>query len=93
MSFHEAYRPAIRCGLGWALVLALVCSMILDGGASTSLYLCALGGYLSTILLVMLRRPANPSPLDLVVVGWMLPATFFPLLFLLPLIAQAASNR
>jgi hypothetical protein len=64
--FSERYRPAIRCGIIWAFVLALWCSMVLDMGESLHSLLYALGGYLGLVLIVMLRRPKTPIAFDLI---------------------------
>ena len=87
-TFTESYRSPIRCGVVWALVLTLWCSMVLDMGESAFTFLYSLGGYLVLIVLVMLRRPSSPTSLDLVLVGWSLPIIFFAGLFLYPLILR-----
>jgi hypothetical protein len=84
-TFTESYRSSVRCAVVWALVLTLWCGLVLDMGESAFTLLYSLGGYLALILLVMVRRPSSPTPLDLVLVGWSLPIIFFAGLFLYPL--------
>jgi len=53
-------------------------------GESFQAFISSLGVFVVLLLLIILRRPAAPSKLDLLLVGWGLPILFFGLLFLLP---------
>jgi asparagine N-glycosylation enzyme membrane subunit Stt3 len=59
-------------------------SLVLDMGESLQAFLCSLGIFIVLLLLIILRRPAEPSKLDLLLVGWGLPILFFALLFAFP---------
>src|SRR5438105_4390562 len=83
-TFSDRYRSSIRCAVIWLGVLALWCGTVLDMGESFQAFLYALGVYLVLIVLILLRRPATPSKLDLLLVGWALPILFFTLLLLFP---------
>lgn len=85
-AFSESYRSPIRCGVIWAFVLAIWCSLVLDMGESLHTFLYSIGGDAVLLLLIMLRRPATPTALDLFLVGWALPLIFFAGFFLLPLV-------
>ena len=86
MTFSDRYRSPTRCAVIWLGVLALWCGTVLDMGESFQAFLYALGVYVVLLLLIMLRRPAKPSKLDLLLVGWALPILFFTLLLLFPLV-------
>ena len=85
-TFSAGYRSAIRCAVIWLAVLVLWCGTVLDMGESFQAFLYALGVYAVLVLLIMVRRPATPSKLDLLLVGWALPILFFGLLLLFPFV-------
>jgi len=55
-------------------------------GESLQVFLYSLGVFVALLLLITLRRPATPSKLDLLLVGWGLPILFFSLLLIFPLV-------
>ena len=57
--------------------LSLWCGLVMDMGESALTLLFSFGVYVVLLLLVMLRRPATPTKLDLLLVGWALPILFF----------------
>ena len=77
VTFSEKYRRPIRCAVAWMLFLALWCALVMDMGESALTLLFSVGVYVVLLLLVMLRRPAAPTKLDLLLVGWALPILFF----------------
>ena len=77
VTFSEKYRRPIRCAVAWMFFLSLWCGLVMDMGESALTLLFSFGVYVVLLLLVMLRRPATPTKLDLLLVGWALPILFF----------------
>jgi len=86
MTFSHGYLSPIRCAVICLVCLSLWCAFVLDMGESFQAFLHSLAAYVALLLLIMLRRPASPSKLDLLLVGWALPLLFFTLLLLFPLV-------
>jgi len=86
MTFSPKYRPSITYAVIWILLLSLWCALVLDMGESLQVFLYSLGVFVALLLLITLRRPATPSKLDLLLVGWGLPILFFSLLLIFPLV-------
>lgn len=70
------YRAPIRRGVIRALGLGLVGSVVIDQGVWIPSLLAALAAYTVMLLLIILRRPQNPTKLDCTLI-----ATGVPLLF------------
>jgi hypothetical protein len=55
-------------------------------GESSQAFRYALGIYAVLLMVIILRRPAMPSKLDLFLVAWGLPMLFFAVLLVFPLV-------
>jgi hypothetical protein len=88
VKFSEKYRRSIRCAVAWMLFLALWCVMVMDMGESLMTLLYSLGAYVPLLLFIMLRRPATPTKLDLLLIGSALPILFFAGLVIYPLVSH-----
>ena len=86
MTFSDRYKPSVRFAFVWVALLTLWCGFVLDMGESLSVFLCSLGAYTVLLTIVSLRRPAEPTKLDLLIIKWGLPILFFSGLFFYPLI-------
>ncbi len=75
-AFSERYRAPIRQGVVWALGLGLISLLVIDTGEWLTSLLAALAVYSAMLLLIVLRRPQNPTKLDCTLI-----ATGVPLLF------------
>ncbi len=76
----EAYRSPLRDSLILEAFFIFVCSLALDGGVMLRYSLFALAPTWLLILLIVVRRPAEPTPLDLKVVRF----TYLAMWVLLP---------
>ncbi len=85
-TFNDGYLSSIFCAVLWFVVLVFFCGGVMDTGATREVFLYSLSVYAMLVLLIMVRRPATPSKLDLILVGWALPVLFFALLLLLPFV-------
>jgi hypothetical protein len=66
----ELYRPAIRGnGLVHGLCI-LLNSFCLDGGFLLRLTVLAAAAHWTLFLLIIMRRPTSPTPLDLRILHW-----------------------
>lgn len=65
-----AYRNAIRAAVLLQLVLAVLMTLILDGGYTARIGGYVMGGFWIGVAMIMLRRPRAPTPLDLFYVRW-----------------------
>ena len=63
-----AYRSAVKDAILIQVVLTLFLLTILDGGTLAKAGACAMVGFWVGVAIVMLRRPLNPSKLDLLYV-------------------------
>lgn len=66
--FSDRYRSPIRDSLCLQVFFIFVSSLVLDGGGILRYSIFALVPTWTLILLIVLRRPAEPTPLDLKVV-------------------------
>ena len=85
--FSDRYRSPIRDSLCLQVFFLIFSSLVLDGGMMLRYSLFALAPAWALILLVILRRPAEPTPLDLKVVRFSYLAVWILLLVLSPLLA------
>jgi hypothetical protein len=65
VTFSKSYRPALRDAVFLQAFLALIASLILDGGVLTGLLLVASIAFWIGVVLVVFRRPLSPSRFDL----------------------------
>lgn len=86
--FSSDYHSPLQCAVAWLILLTIWCSIALDMGESLGAFLCALGGYIALVLFAILRRPRNPTKVDLFLVGWALPIIFFAGLSLFPVFSR-----
>ena len=86
MTFTDRYRPPIRYGVGWVVVLGVFASLVLDYGDVLEMYAFSVTAYLGLLLLVLLRRPLAPAPADLLALKWGMPCLFVVSLALCPYI-------
>lgn len=68
LTLADSYRPAMFTAVGIQLVCGVLSAMLLDGGNAAAMCLATLIGFWVGVLLLMLRRPRNPSRTDLRVV-------------------------
>ena len=86
IAFSERYHSPIWWAFVWFILLSLWCAMVTDMGESSQVFGYTIVTYAVLILLIMIRRPATPTRLDLLLVGFGLPVLFFlGLLFIYPL--------
>jgi hypothetical protein len=67
------YRPAIWIALAIQIPLTLLLSLMLDGGRVAKIGGAALIAFWIGTTLIILRRPKNPRPLDLLFIRWSYP--------------------
>lgn len=80
--FSPRSREAILFGFITLMLMALPCSMALDGGGLLVLCEYTTITYAALIWLILLRRPATPTDGDLKVLQWApLPLFFFGSIF------------
>jgi hypothetical protein len=65
-----AYRDAIKVAILLQVPLAVLLTLILDGGYSAGVGGCVMLGFWIGVGVVVFRRPRNPTPLDLFYVRW-----------------------
>jgi hypothetical protein len=70
LPLSPAYRQAIKLALLLQLFATLVLLTLLDGGTLAKVGGAAMIGFWTGVAFIMLRRPRNPSPLDLLYVRW-----------------------
>jgi hypothetical protein len=71
--FSQYTWPAIKCGLLVDVVFSVLMALMLDGGRSARYCLVALIGHWLLIVLIVARRPASPTRIDLFCIRWGLP--------------------
>jgi hypothetical protein len=59
-------------------LLGLLSALATDMGTTFHTFIYSVGGYVALLLLIILRRPANPTNVDLVLVAWALRSFFSP---------------
>ena len=69
-STSGTYRAALHCALNWTIALTGLTCLVLDFGQTFSLSLVAILIFWCTVLVIRLRRPQNPTRLDLMVISW-----------------------
>lgn len=66
--YSPAFNSALLSGLKIQAVLFVLTLLMLDGGRMHRAYLVALLCQLATVVLVLVRRPLNPTKVDLAIV-------------------------
>ena len=74
ITFSERYRPAIWTALASTLLLAIIGGPPMDMGGPAPL-LASITVFWGTVVVIMCRRPQNPTSLDLALIRW----AFLPL--------------
>jgi hypothetical protein len=75
LPLSDAYRSAIRTSIILQLPLVLLMLILLDGGFLAKIGGYSMAGFWIGVGLVMLRRPRNPTRMDLLYVRWGYPVT------------------
>lgn len=65
-----AYRDSVKLALTLQVPATLLLSLVLDDGTMARVGACVLAGFWIGAAVVMLRRPQDPRPLDLLYVKW-----------------------
>jgi hypothetical protein len=84
-----AYRGAVKVALALQVPIAILLLLMLDGGFSARIGGCVMAGFWIGAAVIMVRRPKEPKPLDLLYVKW----GYAPLLLLGLAIAGAIVAR
>jgi ABC-type transport system involved in cytochrome c biogenesis permease subunit len=61
----KSYKPAVFCGFALQIFLLLFSSLILDGGAFLRITCVSALAFWTSVVLIVLRNPENPSKTDL----------------------------
>ncbi len=69
-SLADSYRIAVRLALAWSVIIAAVSAMLLDGGKAGRLTVAGLLLFWLCALVIICRRPRNPTRFDLHFIGW-----------------------
>jgi hypothetical protein len=77
--FSEDYGPAIRSCLIWQVAIGVLAGLMLDQGQTARAYGVALLCHWAINLIILHRRPRNPSRLDLAIIRY----SILPLLVLI----------
>ena len=75
--FSDRYKPALYAGFSWMLGSVVFSSLALDRGQASTVCLCSLLVDGALLLMILLRRPEQPTSTDLLLLKWS-----FPLLYL-----------
>ncbi len=67
-SVSDSYLATLKTSAIWQLVLLTLGALMLDGGGALHLVVVGLAGYWPIVLIIVLRRPANPTKFDLLVI-------------------------
>ena len=78
------YRSPVRNSVCFQIPILLLGVLCLDGGELFSRCLVAFAAFWSGTILILFRRPRNPTKLDLEVIRFGYPALFLLSLFLVP---------
>src|SRR4051794_2439961 len=70
LPLSPAYRQAVKVAIVLQILVTLILLRILDGGMLARVGGGAMVGFWIGVAVVMLRRPLNPSRLDLLYVRW-----------------------
>lgn len=69
-NLHPAWRATLWTAVAFSVVMAILSLLALDFGQSARLSGVGLAAFWSATLLVLWRRPGNPSRWDLVLIRW-----------------------
>jgi hypothetical protein len=72
------YWTAIQVSLAFQIFLCIFAVLVADFGQIAYLWLITMAAFWGGVIMIMARRPANPTKLDLFLIRWA-----FPFLFLL----------
>jgi len=70
LPLSPAYRGAVKVAIVLQVVVALFLLLLLDGGTLARVGGVAMIGFWIGVAVVMIRRPREPSTLDLLYVRW-----------------------
>jgi hypothetical protein len=86
--YSPAFNQAMLNGLMIQGALGVPVALILDGGPMLRVFLVAMLGQWSTALIILLRRPTNPTRLDLAMVRYGILPLFIVVLCFGPLLLR-----
>jgi hypothetical protein len=70
LPLSPAYRAAVRVALALQVPATVLLALVLDGGSLAKVGGAAMAGFWVGAAIVMMRRPREPSALDLWYVRW-----------------------
>jgi len=68
--FSPAYSGSLILVFVEQSLLAALAAMVFDGGLLGNILACSLGGFWGAFLMIIARRPKNPTKLDIFLVRW-----------------------
>jgi hypothetical protein len=68
--FSPAYRKASALVVVQQVLLGLIAGMMLDGGALGSIFLYSLVAFWVVFVIIVVRRPRNPTKTDIFLIKW-----------------------
>lgn len=73
-SISDAYRGPIWAAIVWTIVMMMLSCMVMDEGDVARISVSALLAFWITVVICLVRRPQNPTRLDvwLITWGWLL---------------------
>jgi hypothetical protein len=69
-TISESYRSALWRALSFSVIIGVLSALVLDWGQTAILTAVGLMVFWGSILVVIWRRPQNPTPLDLLYFRW-----------------------
>jgi hypothetical protein len=66
VTFSTEYSSALKVAICWQFLIAFVASTLLDGGETWRVSMIASAAFWVVAVVIILRRPASPTPSDLV---------------------------
>jgi hypothetical protein len=64
------YWPALKFGITLQIILGVFAALMLDMGESASFFGVAAIGYWLAVLMIIARRPINPTAADIIFIRW-----------------------
>ncbi len=80
--FDKRYESAMGFSFVYQFFLLFMAGMILDGGQCAQFTFVAIVAFWTSVIVLILRRPWNPSKIDILYIKW----GFFPILLSTPFI-------
>ena len=68
--FRPAYHGSLVLVIVQQSLLGLLAGMILDGGVISSIFFFSLAAYWAGFTMIIVRRPKNPTKLDVFLIRW-----------------------